>query len=267
VRLKQQAPFLIFGGDLESPNAKKVLGYLADKRIGFVAAVRQKPNSETVLLVVHEDAVSEIATTGKTSRRQLTYLKNSIARELGLDVEIQISKGKAQEDLEAGLTALLKHRFPNAVQDCFISSLESGFADIWLAGVSKEAIATDKSRRALKEAISEYLKLFSAKLRQLHFGDEEPNVPTSVAILKSIKVFAPVHLHELEANLRTANAILPSASWLRGKLDLLRKQGLILWRQDGQYVVTSSGLAVIPHTKTRTSSDVQRALVLGRRKW
>jgi hypothetical protein len=252
---------------LESLNTKKVLGYLADKRIGFVAAVRQNPSSETILLVVHEDAISETAAASKTSRRQLTYLKNSIARDLGLDVEIQISKGKAQEDLESGLTALLKHSFPDIVQDCFISSLESGFADVWLAGVSKGTIASDKSRNDLKETISEYLKLFGAKLRHLHFGDEEPNVPTPVAILKLIKVLAPVHLQELEGKLKAANATLPSAAWLRGKLDLLRKQGLILRRQDGQYVVTSSGLAVIPHTKTRTSSDVQRALVLGRRKW
>jgi len=235
---------------LESLKTKKVLDYLAEKRIAFVAAVRQSPNSDAVLLIVHEDSISEIATAEKTSRRQLTYLKNSIARELGLIVEIHISRGKVQEDLEAGLTALLKHRFPDVVQDCFISSFENGLADVWFGGVSKEAVTTDKSRRDLKEAVSEYLKLFSAKLRQLHFADDEAKVPTPITILKTIKVLAPVHLHELEANFRAANAILPSASWLRGKLDLLRKQGLILWRQDGQYVITSSGLGIIPHSKT-----------------
>jgi hypothetical protein len=218
-------------------------------------------------LIVFENSISETANAGKVSRRKLAFLKRAVMEKLGIEVEILISKGQAHEDLEAGLTSLLKHRYPNTIQDCFISSLEGAVADVWFAGMAKDAIASDKSRRDLKEAVSEYLKLYGTTLRQLHFGDQEPSVPTPIAILKAIKVLAPVDVHKLETVLKTANATLPSASWLWGKLDLLRKQGLILRRHDGQYVATSSGLAVIPHTKSRTSSDVQRALVLGRRKW
>lgn len=140
---------------MESPNAKRVQDYLQEKGDDFIASVRQSPNSETVILIVFESSLSETATADKVSRRKLSFLKNAIAEKLGIEVEILVSKGEDQEKLETGLVALLKHRFPNLIQDCFISSLESAHADVWLAGASKDFTSIDKLRRELKEAISE----------------------------------------------------------------------------------------------------------------
>ena len=249
---------------MDSAKVQKVQEYLHGKRMKFVSGVRLRPNSDIVLLVVPESALSKAATADKTSRRQLHFLQKAIKRDLDIHVDFLISKGQAQEELEAGLTALLKLRYPGVAQSCFISSLETGVVEVWLE--EKEAKAVELPSD-MEVVFSEYLKVFGLTLGKIHRPGLERELPSALAVLRALKATSPSPPEMVSEFLEGAGFLVPPKRWMDAKLDWLRKQQLILRRQDGCYVMTETGLRLVPHGKGSSSSDVQRALALARRKW
>lgn len=96
---------------------------------------------------------------------------------------------------------------------------------------------------------------------------ESEDLPANPMILRRLKTHAPVTTERLANELRSMRSMVPSVRWLQGKLDTLRKQGLVTRSSEGAYSLTEGGLSVVPHGKQRSSSDVERALAFGRRRW
>jgi hypothetical protein len=243
---------------------QKVEQYLQKKRIKFVSGVRLRPDTDTVLLTVPEYALSKVATADKTSRRQLHFLQKGVKRDLAIEVDFVISKGQVQEELEAGLAALLKLRYPSVAQSCFISSVETGVVEVWLEETEAKAVELPPD---MEQALSEYLKVFSLTLGKIHRTGLDKEVPSLLALLRALKTTSPSLPETISGILEGAGFLVPPKRWMEAKLDWLRKQHLILRRKDGCYVMTESGLRVVPHGQGSSSSDVQRALALARRKW
>jgi hypothetical protein len=243
---------------------QKVEQYLQKKRMKFVSGVRLRPNTDTVLLTVPESALSKAVTADKTSRRQLHFLQKAIKRDLSIEVDFMISKGQAQEELEAGLAALLKLRFPSVAQSCFISSVETGIVEVWLEETEAKVVELPPD---MEKAFSEYLRVFGLTLGKIHHTGFDKELPSPLAVLRALKATSPSLPEAISGILEGAGFLVPPKRWMDAKLDWLRKQHLVLRRNDGCYVMTESGLRVIPHGQGSSSSDVQRALALARRKW
>jgi len=249
---------------LDSTDVKKVQDYLAVKRFKFVTSIRHRPNSDVLLLTVPESKLGRIATATTTSRRQLRFLAKAIARDLGINVDFLISKGSVHEDMEAGLNALLKMRYPEVIQNCFTSFSGGDAVEVWLERV---ATSTQAPADNLESVIRDYLKVFEVKLGVIRWADSEELLPSSAAILRELKIGAPALPAELAQSLKARDFKIPSLSWLESKLDSIRRRKYAIRREDGRYILTEWGLNIVPHGRGPQGSDVARALALGRRKW
>ena len=191
-------------------------------------------------------------------------LTKEIVRDLGINVNFIISKGKVQEEIEAGLNALLATRFTGQVQDCFVSFVDNKVVEVWLERVANNSA---ENADAITAVITDYLKMFGIKLEGVRWADSGEPLPSTVAILRELKTIAPAPPSELAQRLRDRNFQIPSVSWIEKKLDGIRKQKLVIRRSDVTYILTEEGLKLVPSGRGRLGSDVARALALGRRKW
>ena len=114
-----------------------------------------------------------------------------------------------------------------------------------------------------------FTNIFSA------FGLERPitryvytsEVPNTQMILRSLKVRSPATVKDLAEWMRKRDVRIPDIKWLQRKLDSLRKHRLAVRMDDGTYAITEESLRIIPGDRSRSSSDVERALVLSRVTW
>ena len=238
--------------------------YLRKKRFRYAHNVRIRPNSNELVVVVLESMLGPTVTKTTTSRRQLAMLTKAIARDCDLAIEFLISKGQDQEDMETGLKASLRKRFPGVVEHCMTSLREDRFVDVWIDAVATITLSESDD---VKSAVLAYLATFDLELGVIRLADSSAPLPSLMAILRALKTESPALPEELALKLTTLGFTVPSTRWVAKMLDSLRRRNRALRRRDGSYVLTQDGLDLVPHGRGSQGSDVARALALGRRKW
>ena len=97
---------------------------------------------------------------------------------------------------------------------------------------------------------------------QVVFSEEGPSLTT---ILANLRTISPCAIDELTAFMERKNIAVPSEKWMSRRLDELRRKGLVLRNDFGEFFLTAVGLSGLGSKKGRQSPDVRRALVLARR--
>lgn len=237
--------------------------YLSARGLVYIVPRMLNPNSSTLILEVPRDRVGDIASKGKTSRRQLTFVSKSLEKKHGKRVIVTLRDAQALDDIAVTLRAVLKHAFPDLVSDVHVSFATGTAAVVW---VEPTTIIDSKAIEQLKMAATRKLAEFGVMCQAFDIVLPPLPEPSTTAILRSIKVHAPASLATVNQDLIRRGFSCPSEKWLSYKLDVARKRGLLLRDQDGRFLLTASGLEVVPWSRTASSSDVDRMLALARRK-
>lgn len=260
--MQSLASYCGFGGTLASQSdIVSVEKFLRARRFTHATRISFNPNLEAVVVEVPSGVVDTVAQQGKTSARQLESIRRQVKERLGIELLFLVTTND-RDELEAGLRYLLKRRFEGAVLDCFISTPSSSLAHIWLDLASSVDVPGD-----LRDAVAEHLTQVGIRLGEVYVVGASGNVPSKAVILRQAKIHSPVSTEALSAALVAAGFEVPHDRWLRSKLDQLRKDGHLIWRQDSRYVLSEKGLESVPLVRNRNGSDVARALVLARSKW
>lgn len=111
------------------------------------------------------------------------------------------------------------------------------------------------------------MSLMGVEKVDVHFLYEADQTPSLVVVLRTVKTAQPCKIQDIRSALIEKGYPLLREEWIQGKLDLLRKKEVIVRQNDGSYCLSQLGLMVTPHGTYRSSSDVERALALGRAKW
>lgn len=237
--------------------------FLADKKVDYVTSVRVIAETKSAILDVPRERLGDTASSRMTSRRQLDHLASDIKKAFGLSVLFAFRSEGPLAAIEAGLRATLVRRFPGAVSELVVSFPTQDRAEVVFrrSGQSVVDAGTD-----LKPAIVDFLR--EAKFGEVHVEEMSAELPqpSQLNILKALKLCAPVTVEQLEAYLKEHGFSLPSTRWLSGKLDAARKRDWVVRSNDGRVALTVLGLAVVPASRRRNSSDIERVLALGRRK-
>jgi hypothetical protein len=252
---------------LDYPELNKVQQFLRELGFHFVNDLRWNPHDMTVVATIPNSKIGKKVENGKTSNRQLTDIRKKIQEKLEINVEFLIQKSSDEEIIEDGLKFLLKEHFPALNLDCFISCPHPDVFDVWLNYEPSMEEQVENTLKSIVIKITDYLNLLSKTLGEIHRIQPDIKLPSLALILRVIKICAPSTPDLLEAEIKSKGFIVPSPQWLRKKLDLLRKQGMIIRQKDDSFVTTELALKIIPHGRYRSSSDIDRALALGRKKW
>lgn len=241
----------------------KVQQYLESRGLGFIVPRLISPASGVLVIEISRDRIQRVASTGQTSRRQLSFLSKALASKFGCPVLITVRDAQSLDDVAASLRAVLRHQFPDSVTDVYVSFEDAGSALVWLetSSVGESTILDAAQLTANRE-----LAKFGITCKSFEIVAPLRPEPSTVAVLRSVKILAPASTAALAADIVRRGFTNPSEKWLSHKLDLARKRGLVLRDSQGRYSLTSVGLGVVPTNRSRTSSDVERMLSLARRK-
>ena len=171
-----------------------------------------------------------------------------------------IISGNEGEDIQSSVKTTLFRFFPEIVRNAFVS-LDHESATVW---VEPKKVLTREEEEAIGSKTKEILQVLGIRLNAVMITSSE-NVPTRTACLSSTRVKSPLTQEELKTALIERNFHVPHKDWLSNMLDKLRKSGLILRRENGQFMLTLSGLRALGSEKNRRSPDISRALDIARR--
>lgn len=241
---------------------ERIKEILAELSVDYVEMVRINDVDRQVLLEISVDRVHEHAHDGFTTTEQLKRLEARLTKLSGLDVVVAIMPSQRLTDFETGLRAALKLRHTEIITDTYVTfpnCVKASTEVHLLKSVGQDVI------EAIKNQVENYLHeggIASLGVSFVQLNGVEPNL---IQILRALKVLSPVALSDLAAYLAKKGYSLPSERWLAAKLDAARKRGILLRQGNSTYVLTAAGLAAVPFTTSRNSSDVERMLYLSRR--
>jgi hypothetical protein len=266
VQQHTQKPSGKFGGLLPSPEINQLRDYFAAKRFSFATDILLRPNHPEIVVSIPESSLAETASKERTSHHQLAIIRAQIFRQLGLKIEFVFIRDALQQKIEAGLNALIQSRYSGQLGAAFLSAQPNAAYDVWLEQTA-EGVGDYQLPEGFMEAAAGYFSLVGAKFGTVRVIGAQTKAPSFSVILRSAKRLAPVGVDKLYNLLEGLGFVVPTPGWLESKLDTLRRRNLLVRLKNGLYVLSESGLVAVPITKTRNSSDIERALALGRVKW
>ncbi|HPE80755.1 MAG TPA: hypothetical protein PKZ35_12185 [Gammaproteobacteria bacterium] len=243
-------------------NKDSIESFLAQRRATYVAKIKIRQNDDVVLLTVPVENIGRTSGAGKTSKRQLTYLTKAISEEFGAEAVIIYDQGDQFSQIETALCAALKKQYGEHIASVVLSLESMDRAVAWI-----ECQSDDSPTGEIEKLVSEFMSLMGVEKVDVHFLYEADQTPSLVVVLRTVKTAQPCKIQDIRSALIEKGYPLLREEWIQGKLDLLRKKEVIVRQNDGSYCLSQLGLMVTPHGTYRSSSDVERALALGRAKW
>lgn len=236
--------------------------YIKTKKYVFITDVRFRPSDDTILIYISHNMVIEKVKTGFTSRRQIEYIKKNISNLFGKIVDVIFIKTEEQQNIEEEIYHELNQTFDEKVISLYLTFSGDNQIDAW---VEVENLNDD-----FKTIIEKYLTIVlderDFSLNVISWVNSLLELPTLPYLLRMIKTHQPIEMRGL---LELLNEEYSSISyiWISRKLEQLMQKGLIQRDRNGSYVLLSAALSLIPAGTRYTSSDIERALALGKRKW
>ncbi|EOY5423050.1 hypothetical protein I6M88_20295 [Citrobacter sedlakii] len=217
---------------------------------------------DTILLSIPMNKVVPLSAADSITKRQISFLVKKITEKLNVRVLISYSPFSDKDNIEAALVALARSNFKKGkVSDLNLSFFDSQNAVLYIFCKN----LTLQEREKWESLVVGVLNGFNIKITSFVYEAKNNPEPTMMAILRAAKKCQPFDLPELFGQLDNGDYHIESIDWLNGKLDNLRKKGFLLRSHDGIYRMTLAGLEIVPVTKSRQSSDIERVLYLARK--
>lgn len=246
-----------------SVSVERLTNFLAQRKATYVAKVRINEVAGIASLEIYADKIAEKTAKGFTSKRQINNLRKAIQEEFGLDAFVSIQSTREQRSLETGLQGVLLVKFRNDIQDVLVSFPTPDTAVVWVSTINIEF-----DDAGIRDTTIAFLNDVGIRCESMTFILPAASEASMPAILRGLKIVSPATPAALKEHLTKNGHYCPSEKWLVGKLDHARKNKLVVRNDNGSYALTHLGLMVVPYSRTRKSSDVERMLYLARRnKW
>jgi hypothetical protein len=243
-------------------DADEIKAHLENANRDYVIDVRIRAYDEAILLYIPRERVAPKVKNGFTSLRQIKNLQKHLGEHFSTAVDVIFVKSESHSDLEAGFFQLLNRRFNDRLKSIYISFSDENMIDSWIEVQGLD----DLLKAKISEYFSELITGADLILGSIQWVGAKINLPSTPALLRLIKILQPVEAGDLAESLKE-NYDSVDEKWLTKTLDNLRRKGVLHWQKPGSYTLTAGSLAFVPAGTRRSSSDIDRALALGRRKW
>lgn len=243
-----------------SVNIKNVEEFLKRKNIKYISSCSFIEDEDVLIINIPMDFLS----TGTVSLRKIENIKKSLADNFETRVIDSIIQSERSSAVQSGIESIINEEISSNNYD--LSLIFQSAGEIFVFLKFKNSIDLEKLSK-IEENLKKYFEILKIKNFNIDITKESNNPPTLAAILRSAKKISPFSSEEIIKELKRRSFDLPSEKWIDRQLDIIRKKGLVIRRQDGKYALTYKGILVTPITKNRNSSDVERVLYLANKKW
>lgn len=257
-----QANSSIAGGNLDSKNTQQFRQWLVRHRFAKDVSIIDGAAEDDVMVFIPASYLGPKVSANKTSTRQLAHLKRIAARELGLRVDFRITADEGIAEIESGVTALVRNTLQSSDVKVFLSVSLDRHADLWFDAIPMSI--TEKVTKDVRNTVKDYLEKVGLTLHEIYLHGA--SVPSIAMVLRSVKILQPTTAEAVAKYLTNQGFSRVPIRWVKSQLDRLRKKDFITWSNE-TYSITYAGLSSLPISKGRSSSDIERALALGKRRW
>lgn len=240
---------------------KEILSYLAEGGRSYVADVRIRASDGSILIYVPRELIADKVGRGMTSLRQLNNLVKHLNERYSSKVVVVLTESDSHRELETSLKLMLNQRFRDRIESLFLSSRGDEIVDCW---IELDALP-GQLENEVAQYLAELLGTLDLAIGEIFWLSSPSTMPSVLALLRQVKAHQPISAQELAAKFEAESGV--SEQKIAHAMDSLRRKGLVLWQRPGLYSLTVEGLAAVPRGLSRSSSDIARALALGRRKW
>ncbi|MBC3382034.1 hypothetical protein H8I69_23240 [Serratia fonticola] len=229
----------------------------------FVSDLQIRPTDGAILLYIPKDKVRDKAEKSFISKKQIEKLTLRLSEKYQTPTQVIFLKSRKAEDLESGIFQMLNKRFNDIVEQLYLSFSDSSTVNAWILVRN----LNDELKEDVERVFYEMLRLSSLQMGSIQWIDPDTNFPSLAVILRTTKSIQPVLINDLVENF-IADYPGVTEQWLNRHLDKLIKKNLVIREHpEGLYSLTGYGLMLVPNSANRNSTDIQRALELGKRKW
>lgn len=247
---------------MDSEKISQIRKWLSDKNFPSDVTILNGHQPGVILVFVPSAYVRQKKSKGITSNRQMIYLKKFALLNFQVNLEFRLINDEKNTDIESGLCALARNVLSVQNIQIFLSGAIIGKTDVWIDLPTPNDLSAQKQIAQINELFADYLNKVGIQMQHVYWQDSM--IPTSADIIRAVKVLCPVTLDDVGLYLNNKEYPNIPKQWLVSKLDGLRRQGFIAWH-DGKYIITSSGLLLLPPSRGRASSDIERILAFKRR--
>lgn len=241
---------------------QKIFELIETRKAKYVDALKINDLSRIILIEISLANLRPVADKNHTSEKQAKNLAKAISELSDYKCEIVWKVDEKLSEIEAATKTLIETKFPGIISDATLSFSDGTTASAFLS--TSESIDQSVTEN-IKSYTARSLEEFGLTCKQVTIVPPARPSPTMLQILRSIKICAPGSLEAIDAHLRSIGFECPSNRWLASKIDAARKRDLVLWQENRTYVMTAEGLAALPLSTKKNSSDIDRMLHLSRR--
>lgn len=236
--------------------------WIKQSGIDFVEKIRLRKSDNSLVVYVTESYKknNEIV---EVSDNKINRLSRDLKSLFEVDVDIIKIKDDYFLDLEESLKVIVNNRLDRHVVNFFITFIDPKKAEVWLETDFPE----QKEEVQVYEVVKSVFSSAEIEVSGFNWVNLEEKVPSLLQVLMLIKVFQPIKKDELVGKLLGKGFYSVDDKWVSAKLDQLRKKKTVIRQKSGTYTICSKGLSVIPQAYGKNSSDIVRALALGRNRW
>jgi hypothetical protein len=199
-----------------------------------------------------------------TRRRQRAL---GLAKRIAANSDLRVSFTFAVRDAIATIEDLVRTNTSFALG----RNPEAVHIDIKKAGQTTVVVAMpgieDGAESRLKSIIAPLLHSSGLSLASLSLVSPSREDVTDARLLRAAKILSPCDGAAVARRLKENERIDIAADLVHRRLDILRQKGLLVYLGDRRFALTLKGLASVPTSTRRNSSDIERALALARSKW
>jgi len=189
-----------------------------------------------------------------------------LARRIGVEVSFDFS---SVNDAIGALERAVSHSLRSVLGAIeFVVSIEYNKASNVRAIVMLgEYRTSSEQRRTIEAAVRDALiSNGQRRIDRVVVLDGGLDEATDPQVLRMLRIYGPVSKEEVRNQLERQQLKVPSAAWLDRTMDRLRRRKLVRYLENGLFAISAEAFLQMPSRAGRTSVDIQRALVLARRR-
>lgn len=227
------------------------------------SAVHCTLDGDMVVVTVTGTLHGSSAKNAMRRRQKALHIAKSAARESGLQLSMTFAVRDAIfsiQELVRTTAAFVLGSTPVSVE---VKVGREGRASVIVALANTVEGATDK----LRQSITPLLQRAKLSLGDITIVSPIREDVSDARLLRATKILAPCDAVAVARRLKEFDEININPDAVHRRLDSLRRNGLLVYLGDRRFALTAAGLASVPSSRRRESSDIERILALGKRKW
>lgn len=223
------------------------------------AVIRNTPDGS--LLIVDKEVIA--------TNRQLSVLKGKLHGMFDLDVTVIRHENHLINNYVEALRLLLAEKIGEPIETVQLDRPTKGKASLFVSLEIDESEITPSIRKKILSVSTSLAKPIGINSIKLNVVGKFGAKISDSRIIQDLVKTAPITAERLAQQLNESGEFddRVTTKQVAVVLDRLRRNGIAVWQETIGYVPTREALSIFSSFKSRRSSDVLRALDLGRRKW